>query len=548
MAKLRTFLILRRSTLLLTTLVVFAVLARSNTSAATRNDEARAGKPALAPVFDQEQRAARAMFSEQHPRTKLAKTNSRITRIYGKSFGSGDSPEDTAKKFKSSHARMFGVAPQDLRPVSVLHHTRHTQPLMHDRETGQYKFTLVYYTQHSQGIPVFRADLRLLVRNEPGYPLVLASANLRSIGDFVPTRTPQATEDANLGQQAAKSLIPSLRHFGVPNRVIWAGVGDSMEPPTVAYTFTGDNRGAVGASQPENWRFVTEASTGRILYQESLVLDVDVHGNVSGMASQGPGADICEAEVSTSMPYARLNIEATQAFADEDGDFVITNGGEDQVTVQSPVRGEYFIVHDASGSNTVLSDPVVPPGPADFMHNAANTSELDRAEVNAYVEANLVRDWILVANPDYPQISTQTGFSVVVNRTDGFCPGNAWYDSSPLSINFCRAGGGYPNTAWSSVVHHEYGHHLVAAGGSGQGAYGEGMGDVMSALTLDDPRLGLGFFGSCSSSLRHADNTLQYPCEGEIHSCIWKFCAAWRSTPCYYTAARTSHRISQSIG
>ena len=29
------------------------------------------------------------------------------------------------------------------------------------------------------------------------------------------------------------------------------------------------------------------------------------------------------------------------------------------------------------------------------------------------------------------------------------------------------------------MVHHEYGHHLVNVGGSGQGQYGEGMSDVM---------------------------------------------------------------------
>ena len=69
------------------------------------------------------------------------------------------------------------------------------------------------------------------------------------------------------------------------------------------------------------------------------------------------------------------------------------------------------------------------------------------------------------------------------------------------------------------MIYHEYGHHLVAAAGSGQGAYGEGTGDVMSVLILDDPRLGLGFFGNCSQSLRNASNSLQYPCSGAIHTC-----------------------------
>ena len=147
---------------------------------------------------------------------------------------------------------------------------------------------------------------------------------------------------------------------------------------------------------------------------------MDVNGNVSGMASQGPGADFCEHEVLTPMPYARVNIGVTQAFADENGDFVVPNGGTSSVTVQSPVRGQRFVVSNAAGANTILSMSVTPPGPADFTHNAANSSELIRAEVNAYVEANTVRDWIVAANPSYPQIGSQTNFSIVVNRTDGF--------------------------------------------------------------------------------------------------------------------------------
>ena len=55
---------------------------------------------------------------------------------------------------------------------------------MWDPATGTYKFTLVYYSQYRDSIPVFRADLRLLVRNEEGFPLVLAKSALRPLGAF----------------------------------------------------------------------------------------------------------------------------------------------------------------------------------------------------------------------------------------------------------------------------------------------------------------------------------------------------------------------------
>jgi hypothetical protein len=148
------------------------------------------------------------------------------------------------------------------------------------------------------------------------------------------------------------------------------------------------------------------------------------------------------------------------------------------------------------------------------MHNSANTSEFIRAEVNGYVQANVVRDWALTYDPLYPVIYNQTNFPVNVNINES-C--NAYYDGA--SINFYRAGGGCPNTAFSNVVHHEYGHHLVASGGSGQDSYGEGMGDTVAVLIADDPVLAYGFEGNCNAGIRTAENSLQYPCSGEIHYC-----------------------------
>jgi hypothetical protein len=104
-----------------------------------------------------------------------------------------------------------------------------------------------------------------------------------------------------------------------------------------------------------------------------------------------------------------------------------------------------------------------------------------------------------------------------VNRSDGYCPGNAWYNGT--SLNFCSSSSSYPNTAYSSVVYHEYGHHIVECAGSGQDQYGEGFGDACSVAILDDHWVGYGFFMDCATGLRDAENTLQYPCSGEIHAC-----------------------------
>ncbi len=451
----------------------------------------------------------------EFPTVRTYELGERLTRIFGSPFGHGVSPEATAEHFRLKYADAFDVPAADLVPHGPQADGRRSQPVMYDNDKGAYKFTLQYYSQYRDGVPVFRSDLRLLIRNAAGYPLVLAASSLRPLGEFSVKADPTDIRSV-VGRAQAVAAVPALTTFSRQTRVIYAGVDEEVVKPTLAVEFTAEGPG------PVKWLFVADAKTGRILYQENRLIDVDVSGNVSGLATQGPGAEQCEIEASTPMPYARVNVSGgSTAFANVNGDFTIPNGGSSSVTVQSPVRGQWFRVFNwpAGSPDTVLSQSVTPPGPANFAHNASN-AELTRAEVNAYIQSNVVRDTVVAANPSYPTVN-QTEFPVYVNRTDGFCPGNAWYDPGDVSINFCQAGGSNPNTAWSSVVHHEYGHHLVNAGGSGQGQYGEGMGDVMSVVILDVSEVGIGFFGGCSPSqaLRDADNTVQYPCSGPIHDC-----------------------------
>jgi hypothetical protein len=432
----------------------------------------------------------------------------RIKRLYGEAFSHGANPEESAETFLQANAGLFGVNPTDLGD-------RYLQPIMYDRDAGRYRFTGIYYTQYKNGIPVFRSRLILLVRNEEGYPLVLSSVDLRNLGEFEPQTEPHLL-NPDRGIANAQNVSPNLTNFTEPEMVIWAGVDDMMVEPALAYSFIGDNGRPADGSEPEKYLFVTDAETGAILYQEDLIIFEDVIGTVEGRATQGRAADFCEEELPEPMRWARVNIGSTVAYTDSKGHYLIPDQGSSEVTVESRLWGLWFRVYNQAGSDAVLYDTIIPPGPADFMHNDPNTDELRRAEVNGYLQANIVRTFTLIYNPDYPGLQ-QSEFPVYVNETGGYCPGNAWYDG--YSITFCRAGDGYPNTAWSSVVHHEYGHHLVALAGSGQGQYGEGMGDVMGLLILDEPGTGWGFYGNCNEPLRNADNDMQYPCEGEIHYC-----------------------------
>jgi hypothetical protein len=460
-----------------------------------------------------------------HPGLQLYLAGTQLQRIYGAPFGHGLSPEESAQNFVRTYSEAFGVSADELLPGNAFNH-QYTQPLV-DAADGTRVATLVYYQQYHAGIPVYRSELRLLALNQPGYPLIWAGASLHDLSDW---RADEhvwsfALLNESAAYAAAAAAVPGLIAFDASELVIWAGVNDQPAPPRLALAFDADNGSAPGAL-PLKWHFVADACTGDILYQEDRVVHTDVVGNVQGVATSGipPKADICNPETASAMRYAKVAIGGTTAYADADGNFTIPNGGSSPVVVTSYMGGQYFVVNDQQGPVETLSLVVTPPGPANFLHNAANTSEFIRAEVNAYVQANIARDFALVQNPDYPVIATQTNFPLYVNG-DTYC--SALYYNGAIYLN--RAGTGCANSAFSSIVHHEYGHHLVQCGGSGQGMYGEGMGDSIGVLISDDPVFGYGLEGDCNSGGRSADNTLQYPCDGTddycgilLSGCVWE--------------------------
>jgi hypothetical protein len=440
----------------------------------------------------------------------------RLTTVYGAPLAEGVSPEESAHVFVLQHAGVFGADAADLEPRSILEDGLHTRGVMYDRATGRYKFTLVYFAQSRGGVPVFRGELRLLVRNEAGYPVVLARSALRELGAFQPAA---AAVDAEWTIGAAKAAAPGMVNFQGMRQVIWAGVEDQGAQPRLAVEVTVDN-GAEGTDQLRRELLVLEAATGAVLYRENLVLHVDVTGTVRGLATENSVAEDCAPESSVPLPYAQVSISGgASAFADASGNFTIPHGGTAPVTVNSDMIGQWFRVVNAAGTTELLSQGVTPPGPVNFVHNSANSLATVRSQVNAYVHANITRDYALEYNPSYPTIGTQTSFTVNVNIAQT-C--NATY--SGTAINFYAAGGGCANTGFGTVVHHEYGHHLVNVAGSGQGAYGEGMGDVMGLLITDNPVTGIGF-QSCSGGIRTADNNCQYvagscsTCGTEVHAC-----------------------------
>ncbi len=451
----------------------------------------------------------------------------RITKIYGKPFGGGVNPLAAGDRFRRDFAGLFGILPEDLLPEAGFEGGQHLQPIMF--ENGQAKFTGVNFTQVRDGLPVYRSRLILLVRNQPDYPIVLASADLWNLGAFRVTEDLLGRVNARASIVEARKMMPPGTVFSEAKPIIFAGTDDDVRQPVLALNFIGEG-GAMETNDYSRREFVTNAATGEVLYTENLLYDIDVQGTVTGLVTSGYAADVCAPIISQPLPYLRVSLGGTNVWADANGNFMIPNGGTGEVTLNAPLIGQRFVVENqqAGGTSSVTLN-VTPPGPASIVHNAANLNEFTRAEVNAYLHSNIARDMVIAANPVFPTIANQTGFPIRVNIANS-C--NAFYTNS--TINFYIAGGACNNTAFGTVVHHEYGHNIVAKAGSGQGAYGEGMSDCIGVIVTDSPLLGVGF-QNCGSALRSANNNCQYQssgcssCGSAIHTCgtvlsgaVWK--------------------------
>lgn len=484
-------------------------------------------------ISSQRLQSVRATF----PGAQVSRPGAGVTRIFGGALAKGKTPGEAADRFRQTYGAAMGVAATDLpgRDVRPGHATDTPEAigLMYDHETGRPRFWLYRYKQNSGGVPVYRAGLHTLVSNDGTNSVVWAASSLRDLSGFDhkawrPARRPDRDRTWRAIQQTSDFVgrpLPaptSITALSEPEPIVYAGTEESEEAPRMAFQYTADT------APHGKWHVVADADTGEVLRTESLVVYDNITGTVKGNVTQGDVAMECGAELPTPFPYAEVDGQsAEQAFADVTGAYALATTATGSVNVTSLMGGQYFDVFNKAGTLDQLVTPVVAPAAANFVHNAANTDVTVLAQANGYSNANEMRAFLLKYLPNYPTIATQLNFPINVNLSSAnssTCPGNAFYDGT--SLNFCLGDTSYANTSFASVSHHEYGHHIISMGGSGQGAYGEGMADTIAALYAGAPGLGYGFFlNQCTTPLRNADNTCQYSasncssCGSDIHTC-----------------------------
>jgi hypothetical protein len=215
-----------------------------------------------------------------------------------------------------------------------------------------------------------------------------------------------------------------------------------------------------------------------------------------------------------SQPLAALDVTRSTggtAVTGADGRYSFP-AGAGTATVTAALEGPFFVVQNQAGAGIKRSQSGTPTSAIDL--NLGATGEFETAQVSAFAWANVAFDFarsILEPLPTQPYAALPT--LVNINST---C--NAYWDGS--SINFFRAGSGCPNTAYSDVVLHEYGHGIDQwRGGILDGGYSEGFGDAVALLVTRQPCLGRDFQGAGTCLRPATDVNMWPPAPGEeVHA------------------------------
>lgn len=424
-------------------------------------------------------------------------TNGQIERIYGPAFGAGATPEAAFRDFAATYADAFTAGTGRLELVGV-------------QTLGRGRFTAGTLKQFFGDIPVDRGQVTLLARNEVGSPIVLAVNGAVAVRGSIGTPTISAKQAI----LSLKKQHPTLKDFEKPSLTIWDGEMRSH----LAWTFIASSPTSLTGctscgSIPERVEAFVDAQTWAVLEERQAIWTIDVNGNVSAWATPGLKPDeAINPPTLQPLNNLRVNISGGNfAFSGMDGGFAIANSGSADVTVNAPLTGRWARVVNQAQTTSLLSLIVTPPGPANFVYNAS-PAQFTTSEVNGYIHTDRVHNFVKSVNPTYP-VDIQLPVNVNVS---GSC--NAFYNGS--STNFYRAStaaNSCPNMAYSTVIYHEYGHFVIDRGGTGQGAYGEGMSDTIASLLVDHPWTGEDFRGPNTGPLRSAINNVTYPSVDEIH-------------------------------
>jgi len=279
-----------------------------------------------------------------------------------------------------------------------------------------------------------------------------------------------------------------------PELQVWV---DDQQNGRLSWTFSLGSGAAADANVRKYW--IAAIGEPRVLNWESEVYHTHsgiVTGNIWATSPLQPTAN---------RPFQNLEVgrlsDVTKQITGADGRYGFTTPAP-STEIRAKLRGPFFVINNQSGPG--LENAQTGPATTPILLNLGAVGEDQLAQDSAFYWANFARELArsILGPADLANLPVLTN----INQT---C--NAFWNGSSLNFFKSAGPGGCPNTAYSDVVMHEYGHGIDAAkGGIIHGGYSEGFGDAMAILATRQPCVGRDFFGP-GTCLRPATDMVLWP-------------------------------------
>jgi len=452
----------------------------------------------------------------EFPGARLHTEQDRPRILYGVPMTAGLTPESAADAFVSQYVAALGASGTEVTP-------NWSTPTMEGR------FTVFSYQQSMDGIPVEYGNLRVLVLNGPVPRVVYAGATMASRPENGLVVGPVDGEMALNSLKAVDANV-GLSVWGEPQLVVFQGAGDWIAPVATWKI-------SARSPRPEDMNsktFFVDTSTGQVIHVRDEILTASGNVTLVGNATPGKFAD------SASNPPALINLPeifvsangGASVAADRNGQALITWSGSSPATLNSSLGsgfgGRWVSVVPNDGSTLQTASGTISDGGAATLTFNTAPSERLTAQTNAFIVTTLTHNYFKDRATGFTGIDRAIPANTGVSGT---C--NAFFDPTAQNLNFFNSGQSTTsttlcaNTAFSTVISHEYGHFIVDRLGLAQNAFGEGYGDVNAEMIWDDNVTGRGFRTNVTPDYVRdpiAAN-IQYPCSTaacaslEIHCC-----------------------------
>jgi hypothetical protein len=434
------------------------------------------------------------------------------------------------------------------------------------------------FDQLFRGIPVVegRVDVRI---NMAGVVAMMGSRAWPIPANF--NITPAIT--ANVAQATAWAALggePS-GNAPAPRLVIWGDISSRQLAPfnlaweVAVHEVSSGDTGRFG-------RYFIDAQTSRVLHFLSDKHDCGFGGcKTKAVAAEvdGPSVTLIEsatvvkdtlAPIPTTvqvMAWTRVGADALSALqnipfpglevsvpgigtrvTDSNGEFDIDINSSVSITING-LNGRHHT--QISGSSAPSGSVTVQPGVnATIQLLSAGASTAQAAHTTASYWTDRSNEWArsILGNSSQLNTADNIGVNVNINNT---C--NATYGGN--NTNYYQAGSGCSNTAFSTVVAHEWGHGLDDRYGGIANSVAEGLsegwGDIIGMYQVDSPILGSGF-QSPGAGIRNGNNSRVWPYNsgssphgaGEVWmGWAWRFREALRGSVGTFAAIQISEDV-----